>query len=82
MIKLKTVISEVSKDYLDIQGVQQKAKVVLSINYEKSTFNIIPGGCTDGKFLFTNNPAKANMWIAVAELIIEATEFAKKELGI
>ena len=84
MIEKRLVIYDVRKEYDDIVGVKQHAFITLTIDYARYTFWILPGtGHRDAtKFLFDKNPKCANMWIAVAELIAEATQFAKEELGI
>ena len=84
MIKLKTAIHNLSKDYTDMTGEEKTASVNLTIDHENVSFAITPSNSPYGKpcFLFINNTANANLWIAVAELITEAVEFAKRDLGI
>ena len=84
MIEKRVVVYDVRKEYDDIVGVKQHAFVTLTIDYAKNTFRVTPANTkyNTSEFKFIDNPKYANMWIAVAELIAEATQFAKEELGI
>lgn len=83
MTEKRMVIFDVGKEYNDIQGTKQHAFVSLTIDYANHTFWIVPSNWeTSSSFIFKKNPKEANMWIAVAELIAEATQLAKEELGI
>jgi hypothetical protein len=56
--------------------------VILSIDYKSQTFSITPENASNDKFAFIGgNKETTTMWYAVTEAIIEANNFARKELG-
>lgn len=76
---LKNVEFVITKEYTDSKSKTVTASVILQIDAIKETFNIIPNPKTyDNHFGFMNT-SKDNwqMWIAIAQLIEDATIFGK-----
>jgi len=56
--------------------------VILSIDYKSQTFSITPENTSNDKFAFIGgHKDTTSMWYAVAEAIVKANTFARKELG-
>jgi hypothetical protein len=69
------------KKWLD--GTGKIVTIELVIDYENKNFKVKPQKSTSTSFTFYNgNSSNSLMWIAVAETIKEATEFAIRELGL
>jgi len=66
----------------DITGNEQVVTVDLIINYHNKSFSVTPNNQVAGKFAFCQGGASSSlMWYAVLEAIVQATNFAREELG-
>jgi hypothetical protein len=71
-----------SNPYKDDQGREQKATVVLEINYRNKQYSIISNDGIKGEFKFQKTSHKHNMWKATIAGIDQAIDFANQELRI
>ena len=73
---------EFSKSYYNQAFRADKVTVVLNINYETKQFNVNPTIDADSFVYVGVGKHNVGRQLAVAELTVEAIEFAKKELNI
>jgi len=70
------------ENWKDITGNEQVVTVDLIINYHNKTFSVTPNNQPSGKFTFCQGGLSSSlMWYAVLEAIVQATNFAREELG-
>ena len=84
---METNFSKVKSDYLfyakwtNVKEEEQTVAVRLLIDYKSQTFEILPERNSNDKFCFIQgNINSSMMWFAMAEAIVEANKFARKEL--
>ena len=81
-LKKKSSAFEFSKPYIDNEGREQIARIILTIDYESNMFIISDYNSTLECRMVVNQPQLYNKWKALLQLEDEAMEFANNELGI
>jgi hypothetical protein len=72
-----------SNTYVDQNQTDQKATVVLEINYTAKNYSVTPYcGTINSGFTFKQSSHKWRMWKALTKSINEAIDFANDELDI
>jgi hypothetical protein len=68
--------------WVDDNSEEKAIAVILSVDYKSQTFSIVPENTSNDKFAFIGgNKNTTAMWYAVAEAIVKANTFARKELN-
>ena len=74
----------IEEKFNDNKGIEKKAKIILSINYQLKKYSIYPiGSSNNDTFCFKSNYKEnnqSNMWLAVTKAIQRAITFANQEL--
>ena len=69
-------------NWTDTKNEEQVVAVMLTIYHSSKTFSITPERASNDKFVFIAGDKNTSaMWYAVAEAIVKANTFARKELG-
>ena len=81
-LKKKSSNFEFSNQYIDNEGREQTARIILTIDYMANMFTITDYDSTLECRMVVNSPQLYNKWQALLFLENKAMEFANNELGI